>query len=351
MSSSRVYKNRDLYLNKLIAFQDTEPVKVETGIRRCGKSSLLKLMIQHLLDTGVPKEQIVEMNFESHDYKDMTSDGLYNRVKAMATPGKHMYLFFDELQRVSAWEEAVNAFRVDLDCDIYITGSNAYLLDGIYSTVVVRDILEREKRREQHQITDPVLLRKIILFLVDNIGCTVSANSIGNTLVNEGLLEGGTRKNAPSAHTVQAYVRALLESYIFYEVKRFDIKGKEFLRTLGKYYIADIGLRNYLLGFRDRDTGHVLENTVYFELLRRGYDVAIGKVDNAEIDFFATKAVEKIYVQVTESMTSEDVRRRELSPLQKVKDNYEKTVLSLDPGLETSYEGIKSLNLIDWLVS
>ena len=368
----------------------------------------------------------------------MSSDELYSYVKNLVVLGKQMYLFLDEIQRVPAWEEAVNAFRVDLDCDIYITGSNAYLLsseyatylsgrcveikmlplsfrefmdfhgfairestsalggtrkqvfgpndelydlrevfdaylrfggmpgiadvgldqekaltllDGIYSTVVVRDILEREKRRGQRQITDPVLLRKIILFLADNIGSTVSANSIGNTLVNEGLLEGGTRKNAPSAHTVQAYVGALLESYIFYEVKRFDIKGKEFLRTLGKYYIADIGLRNYLLGFRDRDTGHVLENIVYFELLRRGYDVAIGKVDNAEIDFVATKADEKIYVQVTESMTSEDVRRRELSPLQKVKDNYEKTVLSLDPGLETSYEGIKSLNLIDWLIS
>ena len=438
MPSTRVYKNRDLYLNKLIAFQDTEPVKVVTGIRRCGKSSLLKLMIQHLLDTGVPKEQIVEMNFESHDYKDLTSDGLYNHVKAMAIPGKRMYLFFDELQRVPRWEEAVNSFRVDLDCDIYITGSNAYLLsseyatylsgrcveikmlplsfreflyfhgfqlretasalggikkqavdqngeryelrevfdaylrfggmpgiadvgldqehaltllDGIYSTVVVHDILEREKRRGQRQITDPVLLRKIILFLADNIGCTVSANSIGNTLVNEGLLEGGTRKNAPSAHTVQAYVGALLESYIFYEVKRFDIKGKEYLRTLGKYYIADIGLRNYLLGFRDRDTGHVLENIVYFELLRRGFDVAIGKIDNAEIDFIASNAEEKLYVQVTESMSSEEVRRRELAPLQKVRDNYEKMILSLDPGLETSFEGIKSKNLIDWLIS
>lgn len=425
-------------MNKLIAFQDTEPVKVVTGIRRCGKSSLLKLMVQHLLESGVSREQIVEMNFESHAFKDMSSDGLYNYVKSLVVPGRRMYLFLDEIQRVPAWEEAVNAFRVDLDCDIYITGSNAYLLsseyatylsgrcveikmlplsfrefmdfhdfaireaasalggtrkqvfgpngdlydlrevfgaflrfggmpgiadigldqekaltllDGIYSTVVVRDILEREKRRGQRQITDPVLLRKIILFLADNIGSTVSANSIGNTLVNEGLLEGGTRKNAPSAHTVQAYVGALLESYIFYEVKRFDIKGKEFLRTLGKYYIADIGLRNYLLGFRNRDTGHVLENIVYFELLRRGYDVAIGKVENAEIDFVATKADEKIYVQVTESMTSEDVRRRELSPLQKVKDNYEKTILSLEPGLETSYEGIKSLNLIDWLIS
>ncbi len=438
MSSARVYKNRDLYLNKLIAFQDTEPVKVVTGIRRCGKSTLLKLMIQHLKESGVSPAQIVEMNFESHEFKDMSSNGLYDHVKDLAVPGKRMYLFLDEIQHVPSWEEAVNAFRVDLDCDIYITGSNAYLLsseyatylsgrcveikmlplsfrefldfhgfqlrqtqsalggtrkqalgpngepydlreifdaylrfggmpgiadvglqqdraltllDGIYSTVVIRDILEREKRRGQRQITDPVLLRKIILFLADNVGSTVSATSIGNTLVSEGLLEGGARKNAPSAHTVQAYVGALLESYIFYEVKRFDIKGREFLRTLGKYYIADIGLRNYLLGFRDRDTGHVLENVVYFELLRRGYDAAIGKIGSAEIDFVAANADEKIYIQVTESMTGEEVRRRELAPLQKVRDNYEKIVLSLDPGAETSYEGVKSKNLIDWLIT
>ena len=438
MSYYRVYKKRDLYLNKLIAFQDTEPVKVVTGIRRCGKSSLLKLMIQHLMETGVAKEQIVEINFESHEFKDMTAKSLYRHVQGLSKPGKRMYLFFDEIQRVPAWEEAVNSFRVDLDCDIYITGSNAYLLsseyatylsgrcveikmlplsfreflyfhgfqlrestsalggtkkqavdqsgeryelrevfdaylrvggmpgiadvgldqeraltllDGIYSTVVVRDILEREKRRGQRQITDPVLLRKIILFLADSIGSTVSANSIGNTLVNEGLLDGGTRKNAPSVHTVQAYVGALLESYIFYEVKRFDIKGKEYLRTLGKYYIADIGLRNYLLGFRDRDTGHVLENIVYFELLRRGYDVAIGKIDNGEIDFIASNTEEKLYIQVTESMNNEEVRRRELAPLQKVRDNYEKLILSLDPGLQTSFEGIKSRDLIDWLIT
>jgi len=438
MSYYRVYKKRDLYLNKLIAFQDTEPVKVVTGIRRCGKSSLLKLMIQHLMETGVAKEQIVEMNFESHEFKDMTAESLYRHVQGLSKPGKRMYLFFDEIQRVPAWEEAVNSFRVDLDCDIYITGSNAYLLsseyatylsgrcieikmlplsfreflyfhgfqlrestsalggtkkqavdqsgeryelrevfdaylrvggmpgiadvgldqeraltllDGIYSTVVVRDILEREKRRGQRQITDPVLLRIIILFLADSIGSTVSANSIGNTLVNEGLLDGGTRKNAPSVHTVQAYVGALLESYIFYEVKRFDIKGKEYLRTLGKYYIADIGLRNYLLGFRDRDTGHVLENIVYFELLRRGYDVAIGKIDNGEIDFIASNTEEKLYIQVTESMNNEEVRRRELAPLQKVRDNYEKLILSLDPGLQTSFEGIKSRDLIDWLIT
>ena len=437
MIENRELKRRDEYLNKLIAFRDTEPVKVVTGIRRCGKSSLLKLMVEHLKETGITAEQIIEMNFESHEFKKMSADDFYDYVKGRVLPGKRMYLFFDELQRITDWEDTVNSFRVDFNCDIYITGSNAYLLsseyatylsgrcveikmlplsfseflhfhdfevktgksalggtriqvfdqqgeryelrevfdaymrfggmpgivdvgldqekamvllDGIYSTVVVRDILEREKRRGQRQITDPVLLRKIILFLADNIGNSVSVSSIGNILVNEGLLEDGKRKGAPSAHTVQAYVNALLESYFYYDIKRFDIKGKEYLRTLGKYYIVDIGLRNYLLGFRNRDSGHVIENVVYFELLRRGYDVAIGKVDNAEVDFIATKADDKLYVQVTESMVSEEVRKRELTPLQKINDNYEKIVLSLDTGIDASYEGIKSLNLIEWLI-
>ena len=437
MIESHELKNRDRYLKKLIGFQDTEPVKVITGIRRCGKSSLLKLMIRHLWETGIGQEQIVEMNFESHDFRSMTSDEVYHYVKEKAIPGKRMYLFFDELQRIDAWEDAVNSFRVDLDCDIYITGSNAYLLsseystylsgrcveikmlplsfrefldfhnfevretssalggthrqvfdkngerydlrevfdaymrfggmpgiadigldqekalsllEGIYSTVVVRDILEREKRRGQRQITDSALLRKIVLFLADNIGSSVSVSSIGNTLMNEGLLEDGKRRGTPSTHTVQAYIAALLESYFFYEIKRFDIKGKEYLRTLGKYYIVDIGLRNFLLGFRNRDSGHAIENVVYFELLRRGYDVAIGKIDNQEVDFIATTADDKLYIQVTESMQSEDVRKRELAPLQKIRDNYEKIVLSLEPGLDVSYDGIKSLNLVDWLL-
>lgn len=437
MIESHELKRRDIYLNKLIGFRDTEPVKVVTGIRRCGKSSLLKLMIQHLKDTGVLPEQIIEMNFESFDFRGMGAEDIYGYVKERIVPKKRMYLFFDELQRIEAWEDAINAFRVDLDCDIYITGSNAYLLsseystylsgrcveikmlplsfkefldfngfevrktqsalggfrkqvfdgngeryelreafdaymqfggmpgiadvgleqekalsllDGIYSTVVVRDILEREKRRDRRQITDPALLRKIVLFLADNIGSNVSAASIGNTLVNEGLLDDGKRKGAPSAHTVQAYVNALLESYFFYEIKRFDIKGKAYLRTLGKYYIVDIGLRNYLLGFRNRNSGHAIENVVYFELLRRGYDVAIGKVGNAEVDFIASTANEKKYIQVTESMMSEDVRRRELAPLQNIHDNYDKIVLSLETGLDISYEGIKSENLMDWLL-
>ena len=437
MIESHELKGRDSYLNKLIGFQDTEPVKVITGIRRSGKSSLLKLMIQHLKDTGIRQEQIIEMNFESFDFQRMSADDIYFYVKERIVPGKRMYLFFDELQRIVAWEDAINAFRVDFDCDIYITGSNAYLLsseystylsgrcveikmlplsfreflefhgfevremksalggsrkcvfdkngeryeirevfdaymrlggmpgiadvgleqekalsllDGIYSTVVIRDILERQKRRGQKQITDSALLRRIILFLADNIGSNVSVTSIGNTLVNEGLLDDGKRKGVPSAHTVQAYVNALLESYFFYEIKRFDIKGKAYLRTLGKYYIVDIGLRNYLLGFRNRDSGHAIENVVYFELLRRGYDVAIGKIGELEVDFIATSADEKKYIQVTESMMSEDVRRRELAPLQSIRDNYEKIVLSLDRGLDASYDGIKSVSLIDWLI-
>ncbi len=437
MNVTHELKKRDLYLNKLIAFQDTEPVKVVTGIRRCGKSSLLKLMVAHLLESGIAEEQILEMNFESYDYKNMTADEFYHFVKDKSISQKRMYLFFDEVQRIHAWEDAVNAFRVDLDCDIYITGSNSYLLsseystylsgryveikmlplsyrefiyfqgfevreadsalggtrrnvlskngesyelrevfdayiryggmpgiadigldqekalimlDGIYSTVVVRDILERERRIGQKQITDPALLRKIILFLADNVGSNISLHSIGNTLANEGLMERGRRKGAPSTHTIQTYVDALLQSYIFYEIKRFDIKGKEFLRTLGKYYIVDVGLRNYLFGFRNRDTGHVLENVVYFELIRRGYDVAIGKVDRKEVDFVATKGDEKLYVQVTESMLGEEVRTRELAPLQAIRDNYEKIVLSLDVGLTNSYDGIKSIHLIDWLL-
>ena len=225
------------------------------------------------------------------------------------------------------------------------------LLEGICSTVVLHDILERENRRGQKQITDPVLLRKIILFLADNTGSGVSTASIANALANEGLPDGGRRKGSPSPHTVQAYVNALLESCFFYEIKRFDIKGKDYLRTLGKYYIADIGLRNFLLGFRNRDRGHAVENIICFELLRRGFDVAIGKIGNKEVDFIATNADEKKYIQVTESMMSEDVRQRELAPLQNIRDNYEKIVLSLDPGLDASYDGIKSLSLTDWLLS
>ena len=297
MIDTHELKKRDLYLNKIIAFQDTEPVKVITGIRRCGKSSLLKLMTLHLKEMGISDDQILEMNFESYSFRNMNSDSFYEYVKQHIILDKRMYLFFDEVQRVTDWEDAVNAFRVDFNCDIYVTGSNAYmlsseyatylsgrcieikmlplsfsefltfhdfeiketksalgntrkqifdksgyhyelrevfdaymrfggmpgiadvgldqekalmLLEGIYSTVIMRDILERENRRGQKRITDPVLLKKIIMFLADNIGSNISVSSIGNVLTNEGLLEDGKRKGTPSAHTVQAYINALL---------------------------------------------------------------------------------------------------------------------------------------------
>ena len=429
---------RKEYLEQLKAWKDEQVIKVVTGILRCGQSTLLSQYQQQLKTTGITDEQIVSVNFEELEYEELLDyRKLYSYLKERLCAEKTTYIFLDEIQKVPSFEKVVDSLYVKPNVDIYITGSNAYmlsgdlatlltgryveikmlplsfaefidfhgftiqevkstlggtkkqavdadgthyelreifdaymryggmpgiadvgleqdkaltLLDGIYSTVIVRDILEREKRRGQRQITDTILLKKIILFLADNIGRSVSVSSIGNTLVNESILDEGRRKTKPSAHTVQAYVNALLEAYFFYDIKRFDIKGKEFLRTLGKYYIVDIGLRNYLLGFRNRDSGHAIENVVYFELLCRGYDVAIGKVGTAEVDFIATKADEKLYVQVTESMESETVRARELAPLQKIADNYEKIVLSLNPGLDSSYEGIKSLNLIDWLL-
>lgn len=428
---------RDIYLNKLIDFKDTEPVKVITGIRRCGKSSLLKLMQNHLLEHGVKKEQIISINFESLKFQDLTYKELYEYVSKRIIVNKKCYLFFDELQRIDKWENAINSFRVDFDCDIYITGSNSYLLsseyatylsgryveikmyplsfkefidfqgyriegyklpdntkkiratniegdivelndlfklyvryggmpgisiagleqdrvmtlmDGIYSTVVVRDILDRKKRRYEKQINDSELLRKIILFLADNIGNNTSLNSISNTLTSEKIIQNIKKKEKPANQTISSYISALKESYMFYEVKRFDIKGKEYLKTLEKYYIVDIGLRNFLLGFRDIDRGHVLENIVYFELLRKGYDVAIGKIDNLEVDFIATKANEKIYLQITESMKNEVVRERELRPLKKIKNNYRKIVLTMDKAIGDEYEGIEVIELIDWLL-
>ena len=430
-------KPRDIYLKQLIAFQDTEPVKVVTGIRRCGKSSLLKLMRQYLLDHGVSTEQIISMNFESMEFREMDVKGFYQYVKERVLEDRRMYLFFDELQRLPQWEDAVNSFRVDFDCDIYITGSNAYLLsseystylsgryveikmyplsfkeflnfhgytvedyktplgevrkraydgdhqqveindlveaymryggmpgivdvgleqdkvnvllDGIYSTVIVRDILERERRRGQRQITDAELLRKVVLFLADNVGNSTSLNTISNTLVSEKLLENRARQGKPATQTIAAYVGALKESYLFYDIKRFDVKGKEELKTLGKYYIVDIGLRNYLLGYRDMDTGHVIENIVFFELLRRGYDVAVGKVGNKEVDFIAKKDEEKIYFQVADEMIAESTRERELAPLKEIRDNYEKVVIARSVNSIASVEGIKICRLTDFML-
>ncbi len=425
-------KNRSHYLEKLIEFKDTDFVKIITGIRRCGKSSLMKLMIKHLLEHRVEKEQIIQINFESIEFKKMNVEKLYNYVKNNLPKDKKAYLFFDEIQKIPEWQDAINSFRVDFECDIYITGSNAFLLsseyatylagrsveikvfplsftefidfhgykiiekknlvgvvtrkvenengesyeikelleaymtfggmpsltevpleldkaltilDGIYSSVIIRDILEREKQRGRRQVTDSSLLRKIIMFLADNIGNNTSINSISNILLNKKLIE-----TKPAVQTVQSYVSTLLEAYIFYEIKRFDIKGKEYLKTLGKYYIVDIGLRNYLLGFRNRDIGHIIENIVYFELLRRGYDVAIGKIGENEIDFIATNINTKIYIQVTENMANSSTREREIAPFYKIQDNFEKIVITNDESYLGIQDGIKIIRLVDFLL-
>ena len=425
-------KNRNSYLEKLIKFKDTNFIKIITGIRRCGKSSLMKLMIRHLLENNVKEEQIIQINFESIEFKKMTVEILYNYVKNNLPKDKKAYLFFDEIQKISEWQDAINSFRIDFECDIYITGSNAFLLsseyatylagrsieikvyplsflefidfygykiiekknliggttkkveningesydikelleaymtfggmpsltevdleidkaltilDGIYSSVVIRDILEREKQKGRRQVTDSSLLRKIIMFLADNIGNNTSINSISNILLSEKLID-----TKPAVQTVQSYVSTLLEAYIFYEIKRFDIKGKEYLKTLRKYYIVDIGLRNYLLGFRNRDIGHIIENIVYFELLRRGYDVAIGKIGENEIDFIATNINTKIYIQVTENMANSNTRERELAPFYKIKDNFEKIGITNDESYLGIQDGIKIIRLVDFLL-
>lgn len=403
--------NRPEYLNHLIQNKDVDLVKIVTGIRRCGKSSLLDLFHQHLLNHGVADSNIIHMNLESLRYRDL-KDYLvfYDYVSERIAKSGKTYLIFDELQVIEHWEKAIESFRLDFDVDIYITGSNAYLLstefstllsgryveirmlplsfkefldfyefapdisieekfqkylqfggmpilreyrfnevrsmqalEGIYSTVILRDILQRNTQSNQG------LLHKLMLFLCSNIGSITSPSSIGNVLSNEGDIEGKGKKIA--SQTVEKYISMLRSAFIFYSVERYDVKGKQLLKTLGKNYIIDLGFRNMLLGYRDADRGHIIENIVFLELIRRDYHVYIGKFKETEIDFVAEKPNDKLYIQVTESMLSPETRERELRPLQMIPDNYEKIVLSMDRNYITSYDGIKSLNLIDWLLA
>ncbi|RHT22653.1 ATP-binding protein [Clostridium sp. AM33-3] len=403
--------NRPEYLNQLIQNKDVDLVKIVTGIRRCGKSSLLDLFHQHLLNHGIADSNIIHMNLESLRYRDL-KDYLvfYDYVSERIAKSGKTYLIFDELQVIEHWEKAIESFRLDFDVDIYITGSNAYLLstefstllsgryveihmlplsfkefldfyefapdisieekfqkylqfggmpilreyrfnearsiqalEGIYSTVILRDILQRNTQSNQG------LLHKLMLFLCSNIGSITSPSSIGNVLSNEGNIEGKGKKIA--SQTVEKYISMLRSAFIFYSVERYDVKGKQLLKTLGKNYIIDLGFRNMLLGYRDADRGHIIENIVFLELIRRDYHVYIGKFKETEIDFVAEKPNDKLYIQVTESMLSPETRERELRPLQMIPDNYEKIVLSMDRNYITSYDGIKSLNLIDWLLA
>lgn len=403
--------NRPAYLNQLIQNKDVDLVKIVTGIRRCGKSALLDLFHQYLVESGITESNIIHMNLESLRYRSITDYlTFYDYVSERIAKEGKTYLIFDEPQAVEHWEKAIESFRLDFDVDIYITGSNAYMLssefstllsgryieirllplsfkefltfyefsesitmeekfqrylqfggmpilreyhfnearsnqalEGIYSTVVLRDVLQRNPQADQ------ATMQKIMLFLCSNIGSITSPNSIGNVLSNEGDIKTGKVKNI-AGKTVEKYIAMLRSAFIVSSVGRYDVKGKQLLKTLGKNYIVDIGFRNMLLGYRDVDRGHILENIVYLELIRRDYNVYIGKVGETEIDFVAEKPNEKLYIQVTESMQSTETRERELRPLRMISDNYEKIVLSMDHSYINSYDGIKSINLIYWLL-
>lgn len=397
---------RPLYLQKLISYKDKPTIKVITGIRRCGKSSILDSFIDYLKDNRIASDHIIKMNFEDLIYDDMDYKKLNQTILNKLPDDKQkVYIILDEIQRISSWEKVVNSLHLNPLLDLYLTGSNAYLLsselstflsgryveikmlplsfkefltfydfpadtpmdkkfanymkfggmpalkdynfdekqsretlDSIYNTVIVKDVLSR------NEIKDVSVLERLTRFMADNIGNMTSINKITNYLVSEKSL------SSPNNKLIEAYTTSLENAFIFYPVKRYDIKGKEFLKSLNKYYIVDSGLRTYLLG-RVRDTGRILENIVYFELLRRGYNVSVGKIGDMEIDFIATRGEEKIYIQVSDELTNTETRERELASLQAIRDSFEKIILTMDYiHTGTTEDGIKVLNLIDWLL-
>lgn len=398
-------KKRDLYLNQLIQFKDKPLVKVITGIRRCGKSTLLSLFEMYLQSCGVPEDHVIRMNFESFEFDEIRKyTHLYAYIKGkMTCLDEKYYILLDEVQQVESWEKVINSFLVDSNVDIYITGSNAYLLsselstllsgryaeikmlplsfkeyldftnfakgdnidivfndylefgglptvvelkghpdtiapflNGIYNTVIMKDVVQR------NHVRDAALLESVLKFIAANIGSIVSTKKISDYLTSSG------RKT--TSDTIDNYLKMLEQAFIIYRANRYDLKGKLFLKTLEKYYVVDIGIRNQLTGLRNTDYGHVLENIVYLELLRRGYDVAIGKVGSLEVDFIATKFDTKIYYQVSASIMDEETRERELKPLQSINDYYARIILTMDRSLYSDFDGIKIVNILDFLL-
>ena len=401
---------RKEYLDQLINWRDEQVIKVVTGIRRCGKSTLLLQFQQWLKENGVTDEQIVSVNFEELEYEELLDyKKLYQYLKERLVSGKTTYIFLDEIQKVSSFEKVVDSLYVKPNVDLYITGSNAYMLsgdlatlltgryveikmlplsfgeflsmtglepeqgfseylrsggmpyiaamnrtdekvstylEGIYNTVIVKDIEDRQARKEsdpsKRKITDIALLKTIAKYLASVIGNPVSVRSITDYLISNG------RKISPN--TVNDYVEALTESFIFYPAERFDIVGKQLLKANRKMYIVDLGLRNHILPRKNYDLGFSLENLVYFELLRRGYKVTTGKAGNAEVDFVAQKQGAYQYFQVTADMTAQETFEREIRPLEKIRDNYEKVILTMDRLTPGNYNGIQVWYLVDWLM-
>ena len=401
---------RKEYLERLIQWKDEQVIKVVTGIRRCGKSTLLLQYQEWLKASGVSDEQIVTINFEELEYEELQDyKKLYAYLKDRLCKGKMTYIFLDEIQKVSAFEKVVDSLYVKPQVDLYVTGSNAYMLsgdlatlltgryveikmlplsfyefleitgsgqeqglseymrdgglpyvavmdrtpekvetylEGIYNTVIVKDIEDRQARKEsdpsKRKITDIALLKTIAKYLASVVGSPVSIRSITDYLISSG------RKISPN--TVNDYVEALTESFIFYPAERFDIAGKQLLKVNKKLYIVDLGLRNHILPRRSYDLGFSLENLVYLELLRRGYKVMIGRIGNTEVDFVAEKQGAYTYYQVTADMTAQETFEREMRPLAQIRDNYEKIILTADRLTVGNYNGIRVKNLTDWLL-
>lgn len=395
--------NREEYLNELIRWKDKDLIKVVTGIRRCGKSTLFDLFIDYLKTSGVKSNQIIHINLEDADYDFKDYKELYHFINDKIVSEDNFYVFLDEVQNVPGFQRAVDSLYIKKNVDVYIIGSNAYLLsgelatllsgryveikmlplsfkeyisafdnnnyqqlfldymrnggmpgninilksnvndldkylDGIFSTIVYKDIMAR------NNITDKLLLESVIKYIFDSIGSPISIKKISDTLTSKGI--------STSNHTVENYITALLESFLIYKAERFDVKGKNLLARDYKYYVVDSGLRSYLLGKKaDSDMGHILENIVYLELLRRGYKVYVGKVDDLEVDFVAENRDGLRYYQVALTVRDEKVLERELRSLQKTGDHYPKTLLTLDMDLETDYDGIKKINVVDWLLN
>lgn len=390
---------REGYLDKIKKLKDKQVIKVVTGVRRCGKSTLLQQFRDYLRECGVDNSHIIAINFEDlafehlHDYK-----ALYSYVTERLVPGQMTYVFLDEIQTVSDFQKAVDSLFIQENVDVYITGSNAHMLSGelatllsgryieirmlplsfaeyyelvggdrrtawnsyfahggfpytaqldddavrrdylsgIYNTVLLKDIVSRKR------IQDVPLLESVIKFLFDNIGNTVSSKKISDSLTSYG------RKT--TSVTVENYIEALMDSFILYKAGRYDIKGKQYLKSLEKYYLVDVGLRRLLLGDKYSDIGHILENIVYLELIRRGYRVSIGKIGNLEIDFVAENGDNRIYYQVAASVLDPSTFAREITPLKKVNDHYPKFIITMDE-LSINEDGIRQINVIDFLLA
>ncbi len=392
--------DRPIYLKELISFKDKNLIKVITGIRRCGKSTLFDLYTNYLLENGIKEEQIIRINLEDADFDFIQSyKELYEYVKSKLVKDKQNYVLIDEVQNVTEFQKACDSLYIKKNVDLYITGSNAYLLsgelatllsgryieikmlplsfkeyisyvgetdlqqkyldyitkssfpyasnlesqkairvylEGIYNTIIIKDIVTRKN------ISDVSSLENIIKFMFDNIGNLCSSTKIANTITNMG--------KATSVPTIENYLTALVDSFILYKVNRYDIKGKQYLTTGVKYYLADIGLRYFLLGSKKADEGHILENIVYLELLRRGYEVYIGKVNEGEVDFIAVNEKGEEYYQVAYTVREEKTLERELSCLESIKDHNPKYLLTMDVTPYTSHNGIKQINVLNWLL-